>query len=73
MKKMKLNAEELRVESFSPAAEPVRGRGTVAGQQGSVYRTCQFPTYCEYFTCEGRTCVYGPTCGMATCLTSCEC
>ncbi|HYW10211.1 MAG TPA: hypothetical protein VE913_24815 [Longimicrobium sp.] len=32
-RKLKLDPEELRVESFQPAPEPVAGRGTVVGQE----------------------------------------
>lgn len=37
MRKLSLNLEQLRVDSFSPAADDVRGRGTVRGNAQATY------------------------------------
>jgi hypothetical protein len=73
MKKLKLDADLLRVETFTPVPE-ASARGTVGAMQGSVYRTCQIPTACEYYTCDGPTCYYRLTCGgwpQETCALTC--
>lgn len=49
MKKLRLDVEELRVESFeSEAREP--GSGTVRGYSGGA---CSYDTLCDVLTCAG--------------------
>ena len=82
MKKLKLNLDDLKVESFATTPDAASGRGTVFGQDPThppenTCNTCGM----EMFTCVGYTCVewcgHNPsengTCGPAnTCVTTCE-
>ena len=68
MKKMRLDIEQLAVESFGTAG-PARPRGTVRGHvpETQLYPTC-YLTECGQNTCAetcGNSC-HG-TCGEATC------
>lgn len=45
MKKLSLNPEQLRVESFATDA-PAAGRGTVAAHEGTVLGCQTDPPYC---------------------------
>jgi hypothetical protein len=69
MNKLKLNLEELAVESFATTPEPRSEGGTVFGQQCTCYTQCTCPgcPTCDA-SCNG-TC--GGTCG-ATCDASCN-
>ena len=74
MKKLKLNLEDLKVESFqtTPEAEGSE-EGTVFGfgeHTGQTYCDAPcFPTICNENTCNGFTC--GGTCSN-TCLATCS-
>jgi hypothetical protein len=69
MRKLKLDLEELSVESFATTPEAHRESGTVFGQQCTCYTQCTCPgcPTCDA-SCNG-TC--GGTCG-ATCDASCN-
>ena len=59
MKKMKLDLDQLTVESFSPAADPQAQRGTVHGRiesadcTGITCETCDACTYNGDASCSG--------------------
>jgi hypothetical protein len=65
MRKLKLDLEELSVESFSTTPEPHREGGTVFGQQCTCYTQCTCPG-CP--TCDASC---NGTCG-GTCDASCN-
>jgi hypothetical protein len=69
MKKLKLDLEDLSVESFATTPEPRAEGGTVFGQQCTCYTQCTCPgcPTCDA-SCNG-TC--GGTCG-GTCDASCN-
>jgi hypothetical protein len=69
MKKLKLDLEDLAVESFATTPEPRAEGGTVFGQQCTCYTQCTCPgcPTCDA-SCNG-TC--GGTCG-GTCDASCN-
>jgi hypothetical protein len=74
MRKLKLDLEDLAVESFATTAEPRRESGTVFGQQCTCYTQCTCPgcPTCDA-SCNG-TC--GGTCGAScngTCGDTCNC
>jgi hypothetical protein len=70
MAKLKLDLQQLHVQSFSPAAEAVRKPGTVRGHEASVY-TCDASPEC--YTWFAPTCQYAQTCnGRDTCDASCQ-
>ncbi|HYR09771.1 MAG TPA: hypothetical protein VEQ60_18490 [Longimicrobium sp.] len=86
MKKMKLELEQLAVDSFDTSAAPER-RGTVYGRQVTDFTHCTCPGHpsCDgYDTCQGPTCdafcTYtqgDPSCditchGRFTCEPSCD-
>ena len=82
MKKLKLDLEDLSVESFATTPEPRREGGTVFGQQCTCYTQCTCPgcPTCDAScngTC-GGTCdascngTCGGTCG-ASCNGTCGC
>ena len=60
MKKVILNAEELRVESFPTVVDPDGEQGTVHGHFATQGHTCVVET-----ACAARSCV---SFGAATCL-----
>jgi hypothetical protein len=77
--KLRLNLDQLTVDSFDTATEPAV-KGTVFGEQCTCYTNCTCPgcytcdhTYCNQDTCqvscegscEGWTC--GETCNDYTC------
>ncbi|OGU37171.1 MAG: hypothetical protein A2068_01610 [Ignavibacteria bacterium GWB2_35_6b] len=72
MKKLKLNLDELKVESFNTSIVGKTPKGTVKGHTGTTCETVDNLTYCytcEYGTCQpscAPTCV-GITCGQPTC------
>ena len=78
MKKLKLDLEDLAVESFATTPEAGRDGGTVFGQQCTCYTQCTCPgcpTCAGYGTCDAScngTCAAScnGTCG-ATCDGSC--
>lgn len=61
MRKLKLDADTLRVESFAPASEAEERRGTVRGHDFTELATCNF----RHWTC-GITCNGGSACGGDT-------
>ncbi|WP_420127688.1 pinensin family lanthipeptide [Longimicrobium sp.] len=64
MKKLKLNLEQLAVDSFGTSAT-VEARGTVLGKWRTEYTFCTCPGLpsCDgYFTCDG-----GGTCESCPC------
>ena len=69
MKKLKLNLDDLKVESFETVPESLAAKGTVKGADDHTvpgYNTCNL-------TCQGLpTCDYGPTC-LGTCPSACTC
>ena len=75
MKKLKLNMEDLRVESFVTFSKDSLNRGTVQGNAASILGTCHGT--CED-TCEvctvPKTCpnTCGNTCDDPTCGYTCE-
>ena len=64
MKKMRLELEELAVESFETAGMPAE-RGTVQGQEITA-RCSDFLAECTERTCGGYTCD-GPSCPALSC------
>jgi hypothetical protein len=74
MRKLKLDLEDLSVESFATTPEPHREAGTVFGQQCTCYTQCTCPgcPTCDA-SCNG-TC--GGTCAGtcdASCNGTCDC
>ena len=78
MKKMRLDMDELRVDTFSTTPECSNHAGTVFGQvEESEGRTCNpVSAFCTNTTNYSQTCEYvntcnptcaGDTCGYATC------
>lgn len=67
MNKLRLQLEELAVESFD-TTRVVRQKGTVVGQQCTCHTNCSCPglATCDY-TCDDPTCVGQYTCGDDTC------
>ena len=65
--KLRLEVEQLAVESFDTAADG-RARGTVAGHQ-SATDFCSDECTLQYSACGPDTCLYscGGTCGSYTC------
>ena len=67
MKKLRLDLDELAVESFDTQKD-AREKGTVVGEQcscgGTCYPEATCPQTCAY-TCDDPTCAY--TCDDATC------
>lgn len=61
MRKLKLDTDNLRVESFDPVAEMGPGRGTVAARaftEATCYQfTCRVTCNRDAVTCNGDTCV----------------
>ena len=51
MKKMRLDAEQLAVESFEPAPEVDAGRGTVQGNEATVTCIWRCGTVAALMTC----------------------
>ncbi|MGD8778128.1 MAG: hypothetical protein PVH88_04125 [Ignavibacteria bacterium] len=77
MKKLKLNLEDLRVESFELNPGKEINKGTIHGneQPTVVDDTCVEPSCdgtCYEDTCED-TCGVGPTCDYATCVNTAAC
>lgn len=74
MNKLKLDLEELGVESFDTQGG-VKERGTVVGeQQCSCVGTCYWQATCAAtcaYTCDDQTCPACPTCA-ASCNGTCE-
>lgn len=72
MKKLRLDLDELEVESFDTRGG-AREKGTVVGEQcscgGTCYPQATCPQTCAY-TCDDPTCAY--TCDDATCPASCN-
>ena len=66
MKKVKLNLDDLKVESFATTPDSLGGRGTVFGQD-PTWATCEFQETCAPY----NTCV-GFTCADQTCSPGCE-
>ncbi|HEU0301459.1 MAG TPA: pinensin family lanthipeptide [Longimicrobium sp.] len=68
-KKLKLEIDMLKVESFTPSA-PQGERGTVRGNEGTL--ECTYEHTCAYdYTCGGGNSCY-PTCQQVeTCLDFC--
>lgn len=80
MRKLKLDLDQLVVDSFSTQVRPKRG-GTVHGQVCTCYTQCDTCPGCPTCdascngTCGGATCAGtcgGGTCGGATCAGSCD-
>ena len=74
MKKLKLNLDDLKVESFATTPDAASGRGTVFGQVTHPYDsncgTCPGNTNCG--TCNGESCDYpGCTAAGLTCVDPC--
>ena len=74
MNKLKLNLEELGVESFDTQAG-VKEKGTVVGEQqcscaGTCYPAPTCANTCAY-TCDDATCPACPTCAN-TCAQTCD-
>ena len=72
MKKLKLQLDDLRIDSFDTTAVQ-KEKGTVVGEQYSYYTNCTCP---GLFTCDqscngtcGASC---QTCGDDTCFVSCQ-
>ena len=76
-KKLKLNLDDLKVESFVTTPDATQGRGTVFGQMQTescvvcTAGTCQCPTLagdtCQYPPCGGGGTGEGPTCAATQC------
>lgn len=69
MKKLRLELENLAVESFDTSAGD-RPRGTVVGEQC----TCPGAQTCAatcYLTCDDASCPGGQSCGGQSCLDTC--
>ncbi|HEX2208098.1 MAG TPA: hypothetical protein VHG93_10485 [Longimicrobium sp.] len=81
MKKMKLNLEQLAVDSFDTSAAAEK-RGTVFGEQCTCHTQCTCPgcpTCQNYATCDqscngtcDASCVYGTCAGQYTCEGTCD-
>jgi hypothetical protein len=79
MKSFKLNLDDLSVDSFKTTTEDEAARGTVKGQEMTIFRECNesYDTVCNACpatdTCPtDETCVYKTleehvTCGFDTC------
>ena len=67
MEKLKLNLDEIKVESFE-TIQPGSKQGTVLGQQTgtNVCVTCGY-THCDEYTCGDATCAGGTCDGGNTC------
>ncbi len=76
MNKLKLNLDELAVESFDTTRSE-KAKGTVFGEQCTCYTQCTCPgcptcyATCNY-TCDDATCPNCPTC-YASCNGTCNC
>ena len=77
--KLKLNLDQLEVDSFDTISRGAAGRGTVRGEQCTCYTNCTCPG-CPtcYASCNGTcdatcpaTCAY--TCDDNTCAGTCDC
>lgn len=70
MKKLRLEIDELAVESFEVAKAPGE-KGTVRGEQQTF--TCQ-PETCIDYTCVGNGCpTFDPTCDQyVSCMNTCQ-
>ncbi|HEX9937610.1 MAG TPA: hypothetical protein VGB15_10830 [Longimicrobium sp.] len=66
MRKVQLNPDTLRVDTFDTSPAALEGRGTVHGQWSQPGTCDAFVATCQY----GGTC--GPGCGTRKC-TSLEC
>jgi hypothetical protein len=73
MRKLRLDVEQLQVESFSPQAGPARARGTVEGRAMATYACTEGWDGCPVETV-GETCdvlcsdtQVGPTCDYISC------
>ena len=64
MKKLKLNIDKLKVESFLAGPSPVTRLGTVKGQESAL--NCDLTT--TYTECDDQTCVTCATCAGITCV-----
>ena len=85
MKRLKLDMDDLRVESFASTNEPAGGRGTVRAHAKATYGCTQGYDSCDtlYATCDDFTCHaltgcficsgYATTCvSEASCLADCS-
>jgi hypothetical protein len=79
MKKLKLDAANLQVESFAPVPEPGPGQGTVAAHEFTEATCNQFTcgNTCDPadLSCNGQYTCYGPRCPASqypTCLPVCH-
>ena len=64
-RKLRLDLQDLQVESFDSAPRTAANRGTVQGNQETLYNTC------ETNTCGFETCAAG-TCAAGSCAASCN-
>ena len=80
MKKLKLDAANLHVESFAPVPEPGASQGTVAAHEFTE-STCNQQFTCgptcdpDAFSCNGAYTCYGPRCPLSqypTCMPVCH-
>jgi len=66
MGKLRLDAADLRVESFTPVPEPAARKGTVAAREFTEATCNQFTcgATCDpdAFSCNGQYTCYGPRC-----------
>lgn len=81
MSKLKLDLDDLAVESFDTAREEQKQRGTVRANEATEWNTCQGPT-CDpgntcWDSCDGVCgsyfCATGDdSCGAASCVYGCS-
>lgn len=67
MKKLSLDVDEIRVESFAPAEDEAGRRGTVRGRAQSEMETRGEYTCSPCYTYDYSCIEYGPTCWDRTC------
>src|SRR5206468_6458154 len=71
-RKLRLDLQDLQVESFDSDSRTAANRGTVQGNEETSYNTCETNT-CGFETCAADTCMAG-TCAAScngTCFNTC--
>lgn len=62
MRKLRLDLDDLAVDSFDTRPEPKEGRGTVLAHESGMVGCVNYATYeyasCDYSACGGTSCAY---------------